>query len=161
MNDFTLQLHSHHAQVQYAVFPNIGFKHLLPKLTERLQQFYPIASKIPVVPFLNKVPSQTTQIITQSWFWPTLGNFFRPGDVIVTETGALIRIHCSETKLILESGTSNFGIIDVPLPPKTNLISQVLWGSIGWSVGAALGAALAGRDLNLPRTILFVGDGSL
>lgn len=38
---------------------------------------------------------------------------------------------------------------------------EVLWGSIGWSVGAAQGAALAVKDLEANRrTILFVGDGS-
>ena len=40
-------------------------------------------------------------------------------------------------------------------------VAQILWGSIGWSVGATLGAALAAEDLGLPRTILFVGDGSM
>ena len=32
-------------------------------------------------------------------------------------------------------GTSNFGIADVPLPEDSVLINQLLWGSIGWSVG--------------------------
>ena len=32
-------------------------------------------------------------------------------------------------------GTSNFGIADVPLPEDSVLINQILWGSIGWSVG--------------------------
>ena len=58
------------------------------------------------------------------------------------------------------------------------LLNQVLWGSIGWSVGkhfldnhftslpnnwpgSTLGAALAARERKLGRTILFVGDGSL
>lgn len=27
--------------------------------------------------------------ITHEWLWPTVGNFFRPKDVIVTETGNL------------------------------------------------------------------------
>lgn len=33
------------------------------------------------------------------------------------------------------SGTSNVGILDVPLPTGTILVNQILWGSIGWSVG--------------------------
>ena len=32
-------------------------------------------------------------------------------------------------------GTSNFGILDVPLPTGAILVNQILWGSIGWSVG--------------------------
>ncbi|KAF5338902.1 hypothetical protein D9611_008753 [Ephemerocybe angulata] len=139
-----IELHSDHVQVAYAIYKDIGFKHLLPKLTERLQQFYPTASKIPVVPFEAKPPKGTTAIITQRYFWPRMASYFRSGDVIVTETG-----------------TANFGILDVPLPPKSTLVSQILWGSIGWSVGAALGVAIAAKELGLPRTILFVGDGSL
>jgi len=41
-------------------------------------------------------------------------------------------------------------------------ISQVLWGSIGYSVGALQGAALAVKEQKAERrVILFVGDGSL
>lgn len=37
----------------------------------------------------------------------------------------------------------------------------VLWGSIGYSVGAVLGGALAAKEQGDRRVILFVGDGSL
>ena len=30
---------------------------------------------------------ETTPELTQEWLWPTMGTFFRPKDVIVTETG--------------------------------------------------------------------------
>jgi TPP-dependent 2-oxoacid decarboxylase len=33
----------------------------------------------------QKNPSSS--IISHEWLWPTMGNFFRPKDVIVTETG--------------------------------------------------------------------------
>ena len=29
----------------------------------------------------------SSSTITHEWLWPTVGNFFRPKDVIVTETG--------------------------------------------------------------------------
>lgn len=85
-----------------------------------------------------------TQTITQGWFWPRVGEFMIEKDVIITETG-----------------TANFGIWDTKFPAGVTALSQVLWGSIGWSVGAAQGAALAAKDAgNGRRTILFVGDGS-
>lgn len=64
-------------------------KQLLPKLTQRLQQFYPIASKIPVTPLTNIVPvaKDDDQTIRHSYFWPRVGKFFLPKDVVVTETG--------------------------------------------------------------------------
>jgi len=47
-------------------------------------------------------------------------------------------------------------------PKGVTALSQVLWGSIGYSVGATQGAALAAKDTgDTRRTILFVGDGSL
>ena len=60
-----------------------------------------------------------------------------------------------------ETGTSSFGALDVPLPKDAVYVSQILWGSIGWTVGATLGAALAAREAGLGRVILFIGDGSL
>lgn len=60
-----------------------------------------------------------------------------------------------------ETGTSNFGFLPISFPSRVTYVSQVLWGSIGWSVGAVLGCALAATEQGGRRTILFVGDGSL
>ncbi|KAF8964240.1 pyruvate decarboxylase THI3 [Flammula alnicola] len=139
-----IELHSNYIQVQYARFDDIGMKHLLPKLTQRLQHFRSTLEKIEVPPFINKLPEEDNTIISHLWFWPRVGFFFKPKDIIVTETG-----------------TANFGILDVPLPADSVLLSQILWGSIGWSVGSCLGAALAARDVGRDRVILFVGDGSI
>ncbi|KAF9468575.1 thiamine diphosphate-binding protein [Collybia nuda] len=140
----TIELHSNYTQVQYAAFPAIGMKQLLPKLTERLACYCDRASKIHIPQYTSPIPKEDNDLISHTWLWPRVGAFFKPKDVIITETG-----------------TSNFGISDVPLPEKSILVSQVLWGSIGWSIGSTLGAALAARDRGLGRTILFVGDGSI
>ncbi|KAG7439324.1 pyruvate decarboxylase, partial [Guyanagaster necrorhizus] len=63
--------------------------------------------------------------------------------------------------IVAETGTPIFGILDVPLPDDSILLNQFFWGSIGWSVGSCLGAALATKDRDLGRVVLFVGDGSL
>ncbi|KAE9404020.1 pyruvate decarboxylase [Gymnopus androsaceus JB14] len=102
------------------------------------------ALKLEVPPFVAHVPEEKDDIISHDWFWPRMSKFFQPKDVIVAETG-----------------TSSFGILDVPLPKDSVFLAQILWGSIGWTVGSTLGAALAAKDCNLNRTILFVGDGSL
>ena len=62
-------------------------KQLLPKLTERLQSYYEKAIKIPVPKFVVSVPKEDTETITHAWFWPRVAQFFKPKDVIVTETG--------------------------------------------------------------------------
>ncbi|KAH9480463.1 Putative pyruvate decarboxylase C3G9.11c [Psilocybe cubensis] len=139
-----IELHSDHTLVQYGRFDGIGMKNLLPKLTEKLKSFYPVSSQIKVPDYIKQLPQEETSIITHKWFWPRLGFFFKPKDVIVADTG-----------------TSNFGILEVPLPANAVMVSQILWGSIGWSVGSCLGAALAAKEVGLNRTILFVGDGSI
>ncbi|KAH9841375.1 pyruvate decarboxylase [Rhodofomes roseus] len=140
----TIELHSDSLSVQFATFPGIGMKRLLPKLTARLQPFEPAAARIPVPKFELPVPTEQNEIISQAWLWPRVGQFFRPKDIIVAETG-----------------TSSFGVMEVPFPTGAVFVSQILWGSIGWTVGATLGAALAGVELGYKRTILFIGDGSI
>ena len=44
-------------------------------------------------------------------------------------------------------------------PRGVTFLTQILWSSIGYTVGAALGASLAGRSDNR-RVFLLVGDGS-
>ena len=44
-------------------------------------------------------------------------------------------------------------------PKGATFLTQILWGSIGYSVGAALGASLAGKKDNR-RVFVLVGDGS-
>lgn len=95
----------------------------------------------------NKVKENedSSETITQAWFWPKAGEFLKEDDIVITETG-----------------TANFGIWETKFPKGVTALSQVLWGSIGYSVGACQGAALAARDAGTDRrTILFVGDGSL
>jgi len=94
----------------------------------------------------NKVSENhdNSDIITQAWIWPMIGEFLEENDIVVTD-----------------SGTANFGIWETKFPPGVTALSQVLWGSIGWSVGACQGAVLAARDAGTKRrTVLFVGDGS-
>jgi pyruvate decarboxylase len=103
-------------------------------------------SAIPGPKMSNKVKENedNSETITQAWFWPRVGQFLKENDIVITETG-----------------TANFGIWETKFPKGVTAISQVLWGSIGYSVGACQGACLAARDASTDRrTILFVGDGS-
>ncbi|KAI8993998.1 pyruvate decarboxylase [Trametes punicea] len=139
----TVELHSDHTRVRFAGFPGIGMKRLLPKLTSRLQKFEERARRLEVPKFQLPVPKEDNGDITHSWLWPRVGQFFKSKDVIVAETG-----------------TASFGLLDVPLPEDSMFVSQILWGSIGWTVGATLGASFGALDRNFGRTILFIGDGS-
>ncbi|MBO1361965.1 alpha-keto acid decarboxylase family protein [Acetobacter sacchari] len=61
------------------------------------------------------------------------------------------------TTLTAETGDSWFNAVRMNLPGGAKVESEMQWGSIGWSVPAALGGAYAAPDR---RHVLMVGDGS-
>ncbi|GJJ13273.1 hypothetical protein Clacol_007524 [Clathrus columnatus] len=140
----TIELHSDHTKLGFAVFSGVGMKHLLPKLTKRLGAIDARGRLAPVAKWGVSVPPEDNPLITHVWLWPRMGRFIKETDVILVETG-----------------TSSFGALEICLPDHCIYAAQILWGSIGWSVGATLGAALAARERGLGRVCLFVGDGSL
>ncbi len=68
-------------------------------------------------------PSDT---ITMEALYPRYAAFIQPGDHVV-----------------LESGSTTFGIPPLQLVDGAQVHIQMLWGSIGWATGAAFGVALA------------------
>jgi len=64
----------------------------------------------------------------------------------------------SETSLIVDTGDSWFNGQDMHLPKGASYHVQMQYGSIGWSVGATLGVALASKTDT--RVIALIGDGS-
>lgn len=141
-----VEFHSDHTKIRSAVFPDIKMKFLLDKVTDRVAE---LPSKpVSDLSNLRKVkfePVKPESPITHDWLWARLSSFLRPGDIVITETG-----------------TSAFGVVQTRYKENTNGISQILWGSIGYSVGASVGAAFAAQELDPnKRVLLFVGDGSL
>lgn len=59
--------------------------------------------------------------------------------------------------VIAETGVSLFSAAEMLMPDGVTFIGQTFYGSIGYTVGATLGASMAAQDR---RTVLFVGDGS-
>jgi indolepyruvate decarboxylase len=77
--------------------------------------------------------------LTQAAYWETLQGYLRPGDVLLTDNG------------------TSYAIFGFKLPPKCTVVASVIWGSIGYSVGALLGTLTAAPER---RHLLFIGDGS-
>lgn len=77
--------------------------------------------------------------LTQAAYWKTIQGYLRPGDVLLTDNG------------------TSYAIFGFRLPPKCTVVASVIWGSIGYSVGALLGTLTAAPDR---RHLLFIGDGS-
>ena len=78
--------------------------------------------------------------VTPGYMYPRLEQFFRPGDIIMAETG-----------------TASMGLVTAKLPDSAVFFNQTLWGAIGWATPAAFGAAMARPD---ERTVLITGEGS-
>ncbi|KAL2010253.1 hypothetical protein VTN00DRAFT_6060 [Thermoascus crustaceus] len=141
----TIDFDSDRVQVRYSQYPQVNMKGVLRKVIERMGSLniQPGPSPSNNIAANNHSNTSEDAPITHSWFWPAVGRWLREDDIVITETG-----------------TANFGIWETRFPKNVTAISQVLWGSIGYSVGACLGAALAAKETGRPRTILFVGDGS-
>jgi TPP-dependent 2-oxoacid decarboxylase len=59
--------------------------------------------------------------------------------------------------VIAETGVALFSAAETLMPEGARFIGQTFYGSIGYTVGAALGACFAAPDR---RVVLFIGDGS-
>jgi pyruvate decarboxylase len=139
----TIDFHSTHTVVRYSEYPGVSMRGVLRKI---INSDLSKLSAIPGPTVTNQVKENedSSPTITQAWIWPRVGQYLKENDIVITETG-----------------TANFGIWETRFPKGVTALSQVLWGSIGYSVGACQGASLAARDAgNNRRTILFVGDGS-
>ena len=101
-------------------------KELLPKLTSRLHG-HSSSPQADVPSYRALIPKDDPlgDKISHAYLWPRVAQFFREKDVIVAETG-----------------TSSFGVLDVPLPHGSVYVSQTLWGSIGWTVGMSYGVVI-------------------
>ncbi|ODN79680.1 hypothetical protein, variant [Cryptococcus amylolentus CBS 6039] len=150
-----VELHSFTTTIGYAAYPTTDIRHVLPRLAGAFQKAgHPkdsegahetVEQKAVAHRVTGGVPKPEGNEIKHAWLWPRVGEWFADTDIVITETG-----------------TSSFGLTNVVLPSNSTYVAQILWGSIGWSVGACLGAAMAAKeDPRDRRTVLFVGDGSL
>ena len=140
----TIDFHSGYMRVRYSEYPGVHMRGVLRKVTARMGKLNIESGPAPNNEIAEKDQGMSQgEVITHDWLWPRVGQWLKPNDIVLTETG-----------------TANFGIWETKFPKGVTAISQVLWGSIGYSVGACQGAALAAKETGDRRTVLFVGDGS-
>lgn len=140
----TIDFHSNYIRVKYSEYPGVRMQGVLKKIVTKMGKLNVQPGPRPSneIAYEHKKVS-TDAVITHNWLWPRVGQWLQPNDIVITETG-----------------TANFGIWETRFPEGVLALSQVLWGSIGYSVGACQGAALAAKETGNRRTVLFVGDGS-
>ncbi|EMC94189.1 hypothetical protein BAUCODRAFT_74642 [Baudoinia panamericana UAMH 10762] len=82
--------------------------------------------------------------LTQSYLWPTHAKFSRSGDSVVGATG-----------------TSAYGLAEAKLLSGTLYIIQILFGSIGYATGMAVGVFRSVKEKShYKRCILVTGEGA-
>ncbi|WP_233888557.1 alpha-keto acid decarboxylase family protein [Paraburkholderia flagellata] len=103
----------------------------VPQVATRVQR--------PVEAPAARVHVEAAAKLTQAAYWQAVQDYLRPGDVVYVDNG------------------TSFSILGLRLPPGCTFIGSINWGSIGYSVGALLGALTAAPER---RHVLLIGDGS-
>jgi len=82
------------------------------------------------------------------------------GHAALTQAAFWSEVQCwlePDTTIAAEAGTAFYGVLDLDLPERTDLMGQPVWSSIGFTLPATFGGMLARPDR---RPVLFIGDGS-
>ncbi|ODV62015.1 alpha-keto acid decarboxylase family protein [Ascoidea rubescens DSM 1968] len=151
-----VEFHSDYCKIKHAFYTNLRMEHVLKRLVTKEnsskmleilkeKDYYSKNTTIPpyITPKLDT--KKNDKELTHSFLWDHLSLILREKDIIITETG-----------------TSSFGILQTRFPSQCIGISQILYGSIGYTVGACLGASMAIEEVEPERRVLlFIGDGSL
>jgi indolepyruvate decarboxylase len=136
--DKTITIGHHRTTVGSVVYRNVEMADILTQLSGRITKR---AQRPAIAPeTLGPIVNGGNDPITADALYPRWANFFRPNDVIITDTG-----------------TSSLGLAFARLPKGAEFHNQTLWASIGWATPAAFGAAVGAPDR---RVILITGEGS-
>ncbi len=130
-----------HARIGRAVYPRVRLEDSLQVLHELVEAAgFPPAPPVELAPSGHDVPGDDDEPLDQARFWSRLQGWIAP-----------------RTTLVAEAGTAFYGALDLSLPAESDLLGQPIWSSIGFTLPATLGAALARPDR---RPVLVIGDGS-
>ena len=124
--------------IGYAEYANVKMADILQGLVRKIPKRTDI--KGPVARPPEKPQKNAEDPIMADYLYASYAKFFRPEDII-----------------LVDSGTSYYGLLPMPLPKGVKMYSQMLWGAIGWATPASFGTALAAPD---KRVILITGEGA-
>ena len=136
--DKAINIDHHRTTVGHTVYRNVEMADILAQLSGRITKR---AQRPAITPeTLGPIAGGGEDPITADALYPRLADFFRPDDVIITDTG-----------------TSSLGLALAQLPKGAEFHNQTLWASIGWATPAAFGAAVGAPDR---RLVLITGEGA-
>jgi branched-chain-2-oxoacid decarboxylase len=143
----SIEIRGSYLKIKRARYEAVAMRDVLPALAARLRRrqsasldLRPASARLD--PGFNRpFVADADMPITQRRFWHRLAGFLEEGDI-----------------LLAEAGTALFGAAEMPLPAGATFICQLLWASIGYTLGALLGTGFAAAER---RSILVIGDGAL
>ncbi|MCQ4360759.1 alpha-keto acid decarboxylase family protein [Mycobacterium gordonae] len=137
----TIDIGQYQSNVADEVFAPLEMSAALSALTAILTERGVKSPPVPAPAAPPPVPTPPRdEPLTQSMVWDRLCAALTPGNVVLAD-----------------QGTSFYGMADHVLPQGVTFIGQPLWGSIGYTLPAAFGAAVAHPER---RTVLLIGDGA-
>ena len=135
----TIRLRGHSVDIGEDNYQAVTLREVMRSVIDAVPQVTSRAAR----PFAAAMPAGShadgSAKLTQAAYWETIQGYLRSGDVLLTDNG------------------TSYAIFGFKLPPKCTVVASVIWGSIGYSVGALLGTLTAAPER---RHLLFIGDGS-
>jgi indolepyruvate decarboxylase len=135
----TIRARGHSVDIGEDNYQAVTLKEVLRGVLDAVPQPANGAARPPEAPAAMGNHADGSAQLTQAAYWETLQGYLRPGDVLLTDNG------------------TSYAIFGFRLPPSCTVVASVIWGSIGYSVGALLGTLTAAPER---RHLLFIGDGS-
>ncbi|MGV0783992.1 alpha-keto acid decarboxylase family protein [Mycolicibacterium peregrinum] len=137
----TIDIGANQSVVAGQVYAPLDMSAALEAVTAILTERGITSPALPPLPVRTHTdPPGRDAALTQEALWDRLSEALTPGNVVLAD-----------------QGTSFYGMAGHRLASGVTFIGQPLWGSIGYTLPAALGAGVADRDR---RTVLLIGDGA-
>lgn len=137
----TIDIGADQSTIGGRVYAPLDMSAALEALTEILVARGVTSDPLPVAaPAEPAARPERTAALTQKSLWDGLSDALTPNNVVLAD-----------------QGTSFYGMAAHRLASGSTFIGQPLWGSIGYTLPAAVGAALAEPDR---RIVLLIGDGA-
>ena len=142
----TISANMHSVKIKHHYYKNVSLHDFILRLTETLSRRE--SETLEIQRATNGCVHRSTESYRPEATTPlTIKRFFDRMSHFITH----------DSIVIAETGVSLFSAAEMLMPDGVTFIGQTFYGSIGYTVGATLGASMAAQAR---QTVLFVGDGS-
>jgi len=142
----TISANIRSVKIKHHYYENVYLHDFILQLTEKLSRRDPTTLEIqPAIDgcihrYTEPYRPDAPKPLTIKRFFDRMSHFVENNSIVIAETGV-----------------SLFSAAEMLIPEGATFIGQAYYGSIGYTVGATLGAGMAAEDR---RIVLFVGDGA-